>query len=168
MVGGIVGLVSGGAILFVTCIGAKRAWKEWLIVFTMTLAWPTLLFLAWFAASLSLRYVFSAFFVAFFVGVFNFVLYFEKLSSQDKPRCELAHERYLEYARISAWAVLFALVAYVAWELQALGPGRPAPDSGWPVGVLGLLQLVCVFGAGGLLVFWAFHRKLCQIEELMR
>lgn len=162
-------ILSTIVIWFATYIGTKRGWKEALVVCTGIPALLATLFLSWFTtASLDVRYVFSAFFVAGFVGTFNFVLYFDNVSHSGEVNGELLHSRYLEYERTFFWIILITVTAYITWEFAMRGPSYFENSSASRIGLLGLLQLVIVFGNGAAIVFVAFDRKLRQIERLTK
>jgi len=153
----------------VTYIGTKRDWKAKLIVSTVVLALLVTLFLSWFTtASFGVRYVFSALSVAFFVGSFDYILYFDDLSPRTKVNMELLHTRYLEYGRTLFWLILITLSAYITWEFSVIGRSDVETGSTWRAGVLGLLQISSVFAGGGIITIIAFDRKLRQIEHLTK
>lgn len=164
-------VLSTTALLWATYFAAQKPSKEVFIISSAAIALLALLLLSWLTVSFSLRYVFCAFWATFFVGTFNFVLYIEDFVLKDKPRADLAHRRYLEYARSFFWLMLVTLIGYLTWELNAFGwnvPGFPPIDSDASSGTLGLLQLASIFGVGVGIIVWAFHKKLRQIEELRK
>jgi hypothetical protein len=154
-------VLSTTALLLVTYFTAQKPSKEAFIISSLAIALLALLLLSWLTVSFAVRYVFCAFWATFFVGTYNFVLYFEDFVPKDKPRADLAHRRYLEYGRTFFWLMLVTLIGYLTWELYAFG---------WNVssGTLALLQMVSIFGIGAGIIVWAFHKKLRQIEELRK
>jgi len=154
-------MVAVGSMTASSCFLSKSGKKSLatLGVFSpMFIAFAAGALLIWLTRSLSLRPVISAFGIGVFIGVFNFVLHSEEVESEDELHVRLMHKGYLEYARNFFWATLIALLAYLAWELQAFGPLTEIHA------VLGVLQVMSVFVAGSGIVFWAFHTKLRQIE----
>jgi len=113
-----------------------------------------------------LRSAFCAFLTIAFILSFLFFLYFEKEKDISRKHIILVHRRYLEYLRSFIWISMFLLVAYLAWELNAVGRFEElSAPSHFPL-IIGLIQLISVFSFGVCLVFYAFHVRLQEIEQI--
>jgi len=108
----------------------------------------------------SLRSVFCAFFIPFFVATFNAVLFSENASRMSSLARTLVHRRYIEYLRSFLWVVTFVLVGYLSWEIT-FRTTFSTPKNSSPM--VGFFQLVCVF-LGVPLCVYAFHIRFTQIE----
>ncbi len=112
-----------------------------------------------------LRTAFCAYAITGFILSFNILMFFEKKSDWSKGHADLVHRRYIEYFRTFVWLVLFGIVSYLGWELNAFGHSQPLPGAPQTSPIIGLFQLVCVFTLGLMLVIYAFHVRLKEIEE---
>lgn len=103
--------------------------------------------------------------------LFNFFLYSElrtDLLIKDESYNKLVHKRYLEYMHNFVWISIFGLLTFVLLYLrliESLGAGKGiASPEGYPRAVW-LMQLLFLCFLGIVLVLYAFHTKLKEIEE---
>jgi diphthamide synthase subunit DPH2 len=108
------------------------------------------------------RFLLFTIFIAIFIMIYNFILYFEKVAELSPEHKELAHRRYLEYSRTVFWGVIFILVGFIALEIQ-IGFYQMLDAK---TTLSELIPLLIVFLGGSILVFLAFNAKLRDIERL--
>lgn len=161
-------IVGGSSIIFLPIVIAyskKLSSKELLIALSTLPAFGILICIAWTTNSLNLINVILVIWAAFFIGIFNFVLGFEEFNQLNRDSIPLAHSRYLEYGRSVTWVVIFTVASLVIAEINIFG--KQEILNTWNQSTYQILHLGTGFGFGICLVFWAFHRRLCQIERMM-
>jgi hypothetical protein len=116
------------------------------------------------AGMFTLRSAFCAWSVIVFIFSFVGILLFEELFIRSETHRSLVHHRYVEYLRSFVWLVIFGVVGFLSWEINALGRFNLPEMAPQTSAIMGLLQLISVFSGIGF-VAYAFHEKLRQIEE---
>lgn len=153
----------------------RSSWLVPSLILVIIVAW---LYINGKEMNTSLRQYFIALAIVGNIGLFNFILYDEEITEK---KADHMHRRYLEYLRNYVWVITFILIGYFTWQFENIQSQLAIKTEATVKNCIAamsypphyplcwsLLQFMVAILGGIILVAYAFHAKLREIEKAIK